>query len=59
MFLCDQDKEPLGACKFNSMWLGLYVVLKVLKKGYYELTYYDGKRLPEPRNGIYLKNYYA
>ena len=35
VLLWDQEKEPLGAGKFNSMWLGPYVVLKVLKKGAY------------------------
>ena len=33
VLLRDQDKEPLGAGKFKSMWLGPYVVSKVLKKG--------------------------
>ena len=31
VLLWDQDKEPLGAGKFNSMWLGHYVMSKVLK----------------------------
>ena len=38
------------------MWLGPYVVLKVLKKGTYELIDFDGKKLSEPRNGLYLKS---
>ena len=57
--LWDQDKEPLGAGIFKAMWLGLYVVSKVLKKGAYELIDFDGNKLPEPRNGLYLKKYYA
>ena len=57
--LWDQDKEPLGVGKFKSMWLGPYVVSKVLKKGAYELTYFERNKLPEPRNGLYLKKYYA
>ena len=57
--LWDQAKEPLGAGKFNSMWHGPYVVKRVLEKGSYELVYYEGTTLAEPRNGIYLKNYYA
>ena len=57
--LWDQDKEPLGARKFRSMWLGPYVVSKVLKKGTYELTDFEGNKLSEPRNGLYLKKYYA
>ena len=57
--LWDQNKEPLGARKFKAMWLGPYVVSKVLSKGAYELVDYDGNKLPEPRNGLYLKNYYT
>ena len=57
--LWDQDKEPLGAGKFRSMWLGPYVVSKVLKKGAYELPDFEGNKMVEPRNGLYLKKYYA
>ena len=32
--LWDQNKEPLGAGKFKAMWLGPYVVSKVLKKAH-------------------------
>ena len=53
------DKEPLGVGKFKAMWLGPYVVSKVLSKGAYELLDFDGNKLPEPRNGLYLKKYYA
>ena len=59
VLLWDQDKEPLGAGKFKAMWLGPYVMLKVLKKGAYELIDFDGNKLPEPRNGFFLKKYYA
>jgi len=54
-----QDKEPLGPGKFKSMWIGSYIVSRVLKKGAYELTDYEGNKLVEPRNGLYLKKYYA
>ena len=47
----DQDKEPLGAGKFKYMWLGPYIVSKVLKKGVYVLVYYDGNKIPEPEMG--------
>ena len=47
MLVYDQDKEPLGARKFNSMWLGPYIVSKVLKKGSYELIEYDGNKFPK------------
>ena len=59
VLLWDQDKEPLGAGKFKSMWLGPYIVSKFLKKRAYELIDYDGNKLLEPRNGIYLNKYYA
>ena len=55
----DKDKEPLGAGKFNPMWHGPYMVKRVLEKGAYELVDYEGTVLAEPRNGIYLKKYYA
>ena len=57
--LWDQDKEPMGVGKFRSMWLGPYIVSKVLKKGSYELIDFDGNKLAEPRKGLYLKKYYA
>jgi len=59
ILLYDQDREPLGPRKFKSIWIGPYIVSKVLKKGAYELTDYEGNKLVEPRNGLYLKNYYA
>ena len=57
--LYDQAKEPLGEGKFKPMWHGPYIVRRVLEKGSYELEYYEGNKLVEPRNGIYLKRYYA
>ena len=51
----DKDKDPLGACKFKSMWLGPYIITRVLEKGTYALYYYEGKKLVDPRNEIYLK----
>ena len=54
VLLWDQLKEPLGAGKFNPMWHGPYVVKRV-----YELVDYEGTALAEPRNGLYLKKYYA
>ena len=59
VLLWDQNKEPLGAGKFRSMWLGPYIVSKFPKKGAYELIDFEGNKLPEPRNGLYLKKYYA
>ena len=59
VLLWDQAKEPLGAGKFSPMWHGPYVVKRVLEKGAYELVDYEGTALVEPRNGLYLKKYYA
>ena len=59
VLLWDLDKEPLGEGKFRSMWLWPYVMSKVLKKGAYELIDFEGNKLPKPRNGFYLKKYYA
>jgi hypothetical protein len=55
----DQDKDALGEGKFNPMWYGPYIVRWVLEKGSYELVYFEGNVLSEPRNGLYLKKYYA
>ena len=49
----------MGAGKFKPMWHGPYIVRRVLEKGAYELEYYEGNMLDEPRNGFYLKIYYA
>ena len=59
VLLWDQAKEPLGEGNFNPMWQGPYVVKRVLEKGAYELVDYEGTALAEPRNGLYLKKYYA
>jgi hypothetical protein len=59
VLLYEQDRDLLGAGKFEPMWQGPYIVKRVLKKGAYELVDYDGIPLSEHRNGIYLNNYYA
>ena len=59
VLLWDQPKEPLGVGKFNSMWCGPYVVKRLLENGAYELVDYEGTALAEPRNGLYIKKYYA
>ena len=41
------------------MWLGPYIVKHILGKGDYKLVDYEGNALKEPRNGLYLKRYYA
>ena len=51
----DQRHDKLGKGKFESMWYGAFFISTVLEKGAYELIDYDWK----PRNGLYLKRYYA
>jgi len=59
VLLYDEANEKLGAGKLKPMWLGPYIVKKVLQKGAYELIEYEGNPLEKPRNGLYLKKYYA
>jgi hypothetical protein len=49
----------LGAGKLEVMWRGPYIVKRELEKGDNELVDYDGIPLSEPKNGLYLKKYYA
>lgn len=56
LLLYDQAKDKLGAGKLESMWLGPYIVKRVLQKGAYELIDYEGNALDKTRNGLYLKN---
>jgi hypothetical protein len=55
----DQDKDPLGACKFKAMWFKPFITKEVLNKGAYRLVEFEGNALAEPRNGLYLKKYYS
>eukprot|EP00253_Pinus_taeda_P035900 PITA_35900 len=55
----DQDKDALGVGKFKSMWYGPFIVKCVLGKGDYELIDFEWNKLVEPRNGLYLKKYFA
>ena len=59
VFLYDQKADKLGAGKFEPMWMGPYIFKRVFAKGAYELVDYDGIPLSQPRNGLYLKRYYA
>jgi len=59
VLLYDQANDKLGARKFVPMWHGPYVVKRKLAKGTYELVDFDGVSLGKPRNGLYLKRYYA
>lgn len=55
----DQANHKLGVGKFVPMWHGPYIVKRTLTKGAYELIDFDGVSLSKPRNGLYLKRYYA
>eukprot|EP00253_Pinus_taeda_P028482 PITA_28482 len=59
VLLYDEDSDKLGAGKFEPLWMGPYIVKRVLTKGAYELVNYDGIQLSHPRNKLYLKRYYA
>ena len=55
----DQPNDKLGKGKFESMWYGPYVVHCCLRKGAYTLIDSVGQLLENPRNGLYLKKFYA
>ena len=55
----DQRYDKVGKGKFESMWYGPFIISKVLEKGAYELVDNDGVPFRKPRNGLYLKRYYA
>jgi hypothetical protein len=57
VLLYEQDRDLLGAEKFEAMLCGPYIIKRVLEKGNYELVDYDGIPLSESRNGLYLKKY--
>eukprot|EP00253_Pinus_taeda_P035591 PITA_35591 len=59
VLLYDQANDKLGAGKFVPMWHGPFVVKRKLAKGAYELVYFDSVSLGKPRNGLYLKRFYA
>ena len=55
----DQEADVIGIGKFEPLWHGPYIVKRFLSKCTYELVDYDGIPLAQPRNGLYLKCYYA
>ena len=59
VYLYDQANNKMGVDKFEPMWHGPYIVKHIFQKGAYELIDYEGNPLDKPRNGLYLKNYYA
>ena len=54
----DQAHDVLGHGKFDSLWLGPYIISKDLGKGAYLLEDVKGQLLPNPHNAIYLKRFY-
>jgi hypothetical protein len=59
VLIYDQAHDKLGTGKLEPLWHGPYIVKHVFHGGAYELVDYDGISLGEPRNGLYLKKYYA
>ena len=59
VLVSDQANDKLGVGNFEPMWHGPYILKRVLAKGAYELTNYDEVSLDKPRNGLFLKRYYA
>ena len=59
VLLYDQEADVIGTGKFEPLWHDPYTVKRVLAKGAYKLVDYDGIPLAQPRNGLYLKCYYA
>ena len=55
----DQAHDVLGHGKFDSLWLGPYIISKDLGKGAYLLEDFEGNPLLNPRNALYLKKYYS
>eukprot|EP00253_Pinus_taeda_P001994 PITA_01994 len=56
-----RTRNPISWEQGNSNHYGWvpYIVKRVLAKGAYKLMDYDGIPLAQPRNGLYLKRYYA
>ena len=59
VLLYDQEADVLGTGKFDPLWHGPYIVKRFLSKGAYELVDYNEILLVQPKNGLYLKRYYA
>ena len=59
VLLYDLEADVIGTRKFEPLWHDPYIVKRVLAKGAYDLVDYGGIPLAQPRNGFYLKHYYA
>ena len=55
----DQAHDKLGIGKLEPLWHGPYIMKHVLYRGTYEFVDHDGISQGHPRNGLYLKKYYA
>jgi hypothetical protein len=44
--------------KFDSLWLGPYQIEKKSGTNYFYLTTVEGRRMPLPVNGYFLKPYF-
>jgi len=58
VLIYDQVHDVLGHGKFESLWLGPYIIHKDLGKGAYVLEDFEGHLLPNPCNALYLKKFY-
>lgn len=48
----------LGHGKFESIWLGPYIIHKDLGKGAYLLEDFKDQLLPNPHNALYFRKFY-
>jgi hypothetical protein len=55
----DQDPSTLRIRKFEPLWYAPYIIKSFLIKAAYMLIDMEGDKLKKPRNGLYLKRYYA
>ena len=56
----DDTKEHKGKHgKFDSLWFGPFIVLKLLEKNTFILQTLEGEELSNPVNGRFLKHFYS
>ena len=56
----DARKEQKGKHgKFDSLWFGPFIVLKVLENNTFILQTLEGEELSNPINGRFLKHFYS
>ena len=55
----DARKEQKGKHgKFDSLWFGIFIVLKILENNTFILQTLEGEELPSLVNGRFLKHFY-